>query len=92
MCLRHIDQDFKFESLNHNNLPEILVRLQEKGYLSPFLLEQFLAYKSGGINKEENIKLFPGQEKGIIKIFVKDIDEEESVQLRFDLDFEDLGS
>ncbi|MGO5010646.1 hypothetical protein ACTQ5K_01995 [Niallia sp. Sow4_A1] len=42
--------------------------------------------------KEDNIKFFPGQEKGIIKIFVKDTDAEESVQLRFDFVFDDLES
>lgn len=52
MCLRHTEQDFQLKRLDSNNLTEKLVRLQEEGYLSPFLLEQFLAYKSGGINNE----------------------------------------
>ncbi|MGG0175204.1 MULTISPECIES: hypothetical protein [Bacillaceae] len=39
--------------------------------------------------KETNIKSFPGQEKGIIKIIIKTTDKEESVQLRLDLKFED---
>lgn len=42
--------------------------------------------------KEEVIKAFPGQQKGIIKIFVKETDTEESVQLRFDFAFDDLDS
>ncbi|CAH2717203.1 hypothetical protein BACCIP111895_04393 [Neobacillus rhizosphaerae] len=39
--------------------------------------------------KEKNIKSFPGQEKGIIQILIKQKDVEESVQLRFDLEFDD---
>jgi hypothetical protein len=39
--------------------------------------------------KEKNIKSFPGQEKGIIQILIKNTDLEESVQLRFDLKFDD---
>ncbi|WML57452.1 hypothetical protein [Neobacillus sp. PS2-9] len=39
--------------------------------------------------KENNIKSFPGQEKGIIQILIKQTDVEESVQLRFDLEFDD---
>ncbi|WP_285846409.1 hypothetical protein [Niallia sp. MER TA 168] len=43
--------------------------------------------------KEKNIKSFPGQQKGIIQILVKHTDtEEESVQLRFDLEFDDQES
>ncbi len=38
--------------------------------------------------KEQNIKSFPGQEKGIIQILIKQTDKEESVQLRFDLIFD----
>ena len=52
MCLRHTDQDFQLKRVNHNNLTEKLLSLQKKGYLSLFLLEQFLAYKSGGGNNE----------------------------------------
>lgn len=52
MCLRNTDQDFSLARLNHNNFTEKLVRLQEDGYLSPFLLQQFLANKSGRINNE----------------------------------------
>lgn len=52
MCLRHTDQDFPFTRLNQNTLVEKLVRLQEEGFLSPFLLEQFLANKYGRINNE----------------------------------------
>ncbi len=39
--------------------------------------------------KEKNIKSFPGQEKGTIQILIKQTDTEESVQLRFDLKFDD---
>jgi hypothetical protein len=39
--------------------------------------------------KEKNIKPFPGQEKGIIQILIKHIDTEESVQLKFDFEFEE---
>ncbi|MEH7110218.1 hypothetical protein [Bacillus sp. JJ1764] len=42
--------------------------------------------------KENNIRYFPGQEKGIIQILVKRSDTEESVQLRFDLEFDDQES
>jgi hypothetical protein len=38
--------------------------------------------------KEKTIKSFPGQEKGIIQILIKHTDTEDSVQLRFDLEFE----
>lgn len=41
--------------------------------------------------KEKVIKSFPGQKKGIIKILIKYSDIEESVQLSFDLDFDDQG-
>ncbi len=52
MCLRNTEQDFPLARLNHNHFTEKLVRLQEEGYLSPFLLQQFLAYKSGRMNNE----------------------------------------
>ncbi len=52
MCLRPTDQDFPSKRLNHNKFTEKLVRLRVEGYLSPFLLEQFLAHKSGGITNE----------------------------------------
>jgi hypothetical protein len=39
--------------------------------------------------KEKVIKSFPGQEKGIIQIFIKNSDAVESVQLRFDLKFDE---
>ncbi|MFD0828464.1 hypothetical protein ACT8ZR_22820 [Neobacillus sp. M.A.Huq-85] len=39
--------------------------------------------------KEKNFKSFPGQEKGIIQILIKQTNVEESVQLRFDLEFDD---
>ncbi|WP_197247445.1 hypothetical protein [Cytobacillus firmus] len=42
--------------------------------------------------KENNNKPFPGQKKGIIQILIKNTDIEESVQLRFDLDFDDQKS
>lgn len=42
--------------------------------------------------KENNIKSFPGQEKGIIQILIKHTDAEESVQLRFDLEFDEQGT
>ncbi|WP_400245567.1 hypothetical protein AB3U99_03705 [Niallia sp. JL1B1071] len=42
--------------------------------------------------KEKSINSFPGEKKGIIKILIKNTDKEESVQLRFDLDFDDQKS
>ncbi|MEF2095138.1 hypothetical protein [Peribacillus sp. NPDC058075] len=42
--------------------------------------------------KEKEREDFPGQEKGIIKIFIKNSVEEESVQLRFELDSEERNS
>lgn len=52
MCLRHTDQDLSIPRLDHNNFTEKIVRLQEEGYLSPFLLMQFLTYTYGRINNE----------------------------------------
>lgn len=43
--MRHSDRDFN--RLMHNNFTEKLVRLQEDGYLSPFLLENFINNKYG---------------------------------------------
>ena len=40
--------------------------------------------------KEKLIKPFPGQKKGMIKILIKLSDKEESVQLSFDLDFDEV--
>lgn len=56
MCVSNTDQDFSLARLNHNNFTEKLVRLQEEGYLSPFLLQQFLANKSRRINNNERKK------------------------------------
>lgn len=54
MCLRHTDtdQDLSIPRLDPNNFTEKIVRLEEEGYLSAFLLKQFLSYTYGRINNE----------------------------------------
>ncbi|WP_162790158.1 hypothetical protein [Bacillus sp. H1m] len=42
--------------------------------------------------EEKIVKSFPGQKQGTIQIFIKRFNEEEFVQLRLNLEFEDTNA